>query len=260
MQKSDIKVGEEYAVREPPKKGVEFQRVKALEFVRGNKWKVEWIEPNPGLVEYLASKNIIVPWKERTAFLRDENRAAELERVIEASGYPGEQHPLKHAVEVVFDTVGDRDIFLYRGSLRSKGDALERLAQRAGIEPPKSHADYTDRFGVHHHPWATALELAQAFTANEPRTVLDHVNSSENEWSLEVREPGGRYLGSLLNEYRAAYALIRQWAGHDVAVALREQRIEQLERLLTSVMWDLRRPGVEPERIAGRIERALKGQ
>lgn len=260
MQKAEIKVGEEYAIREPAKKGVEFQRVKALEFVRGNKWKVEWVDPNPGLVDYLASKNFIVAWRERTAFLRDEKRAEELARANEAAGFPGDEHPLARAVDVVLDTVGDRDVHCYRGVLNSNGDALDRLAARAGVEISKEPAAYTDRFGTAHHPWSTALEVAQHFAAREPRTVLDDVDSSEREWSLKAREPGGNYITPLLNEYRAAHAIVRQWAGHDEAVALREERINELERLLTSVMWDLRRPGAEPERIAARIERALKGK
>ena len=36
----------------------------------------------------------------------------------------------------------------------------------------------------------------------------------------------------LLNEYRASWALIRQWAGHDAAVAEREATIQKLERLV----------------------------
>jgi hypothetical protein len=260
VQKSDIKVGGEYAIREPAKKGVEFQRVKALEFVRGNKWKVEWLEPNPGLIDYLASKNFIVPWSKRTAFLRDEQRAENLQRANEMAGFPGESHPMSTAVQLVFDAVGDRDIHIYRGVLTSNGDALERLAARAGVPSPQNHAAYKDRLGALHHPWSTALELAQRFAGREPRTVLDDIDATEREWSIKVREQGERYLAPLLNEYRSSFAIVRQWAGHDQAVALREERINELERLLTSVMWDLRRPGAEPERIAARIERALKGQ
>jgi len=43
-------------------------------------------------------------------------------------------------------------------------------------------------------------------------------------------------------------------------VAMREARIRQLEELLTSVMWDLRRPDVDRERTAARVERALRGR
>lgn len=161
---------------------------------------------------------------------------------------------------MVLEAAGDRQVSCYRGVLRSTGDALERLAARAGVEMPTPHVAYTDRFGTSHYPWSTAVDLSQRLAAREPRTVLDVVDSTEREWSLEAREPGGRYLVQLLNEYRAAHAIVRQWAGHDEAVALREERIVELERLLTSVMWDLRSPGADLKRIAARIQRALKGR
>lgn len=260
MQRGDITVGEDYAVREPPKKGVEFQRVKALEFVRGSKWKVQWVEPNPGLIDYLTSKNFIVPWRDRTTFLRDEDRAAALERAVDASGFPGEDHPLTRAVELIFDAAGDRDISLFRGVLTSRGDALERFAARAGADVASDPPGYTDRFGSHHHPWSIALELAERFANLEPRTVLDEIDTIDRKWSTELRELGGQHLAPLLSQYRASFAIIRQWAGHDEAVAIREERIKELQQLLTSVMWELRRPGPDTERIARRIERALKGK
>lgn len=59
---------------------------------------------------------------------------------------------------------------------------------------------------------------------------------------------------------RARWALVRQWAGHDTAIAAREERIASLEELLTHAMWDLRRPNPDLERIAARIERALRAR
>jgi hypothetical protein len=56
MQKSDIKAGTEYALREKRTLGTPFQRVRVIEHVRRNKWKVEWIDPNPGLVDYVESR------------------------------------------------------------------------------------------------------------------------------------------------------------------------------------------------------------
>jgi hypothetical protein len=59
------------------------------------------------------------------------------------------------------------------------------------------------------------------------------------------------------NSYRAAWAIVRQWAGHDVAVAIREERIHKLERLLSDIRWDLKHPEPDAERIVRRIERSL---
>ena len=82
MDKSQITPGAECAIREPVAVGVEFQRVKVLERVRGAKWRVEWIDPNPGLVDFTESRNIIVAWQERKEFLRDERNDATLERDV----------------------------------------------------------------------------------------------------------------------------------------------------------------------------------
>ena len=54
MDKKQIEIGKEYALREPVKAGVEFQHVKVLDHVRGSNWRVEWIDPNPGLVDFVA--------------------------------------------------------------------------------------------------------------------------------------------------------------------------------------------------------------
>jgi hypothetical protein len=43
---------------------------------------------------------------------------------------------------------------------------------------------------------------------------------------------GEDYIIGLLNEYRAAWAVVRQWAGHDAAMIQREAEIQRLERLV----------------------------
>jgi hypothetical protein len=51
----------------------------------------------------------------------------------------------------------------------------------------------------------------------------------------------------LLNEYRASWALIRQWAGHDAAVAQREAEIQRLERLVWDAVYALQKAGLDKE-------------
>ena len=68
MSKSEIKPGLEYAMREKRLPGTPFQRIKIVEHIRGNRWKAEWIEPNPGLIHYVESGQLIVPWKGHKAF------------------------------------------------------------------------------------------------------------------------------------------------------------------------------------------------
>jgi hypothetical protein len=72
MLKSEIKPGTDYAVREKRVRGFPFQRVRIVEHVRGNKWKAKWIDPNAGLVDYIGSGQLIVPWREHKAFLKEE--------------------------------------------------------------------------------------------------------------------------------------------------------------------------------------------
>jgi hypothetical protein len=258
VDKSSIRPGEEYGVREPPRAGVELQHVKVIEHVRADKWRAEWIDPNPGLVDYIKSQNIVVAWTDRRALLSDERHAVALDTAVTESGFPGEQHPTTSAVQWVLDTTGESQLWVHHGVLRFEPGALERVAHRAGVAVPTHPAGYRDRYGFGHLPWECAVDLAMRFAGAEPRTVLDSVDSKETEWSNEVRHDRGHHLVGVLNEYRASWALIRQWAGLDAAIAIREERITMLERTLSDVRWDLKRPNPDLERIVTRIERALR--
>ena len=59
MDKNNIEPGKHYAIREHPND--DLQHVKIVESVRSRKWRAEWIDPNPGLIDYVASRHIIVP-------------------------------------------------------------------------------------------------------------------------------------------------------------------------------------------------------
>jgi hypothetical protein len=103
-----------------------------------------------------------------------------------------------------------------------------------------------------------ALALAKAFSAKEPETVLLDVETTEQKWSQDATRPGGDYLVELLNGYRAAWALIRQWAGHDAAVAAREERIKKLERLVWDAVYALQKAGLDSD--AARLRRAIEAK
>ncbi len=72
--------------------------------------------------------------------------------------------------------------------------------------------------------------------------------------TLERREK--EYIVSLLNDYRASWALIRQWTGHDVAIAMREAGIQKLERLVWDAVYALQKAGLDHE--AARLQRVLE--
>jgi hypothetical protein len=87
MDKSSIVVGMEYAIREQRVAGSPFQRVKVIEHIRHNKWKAKWIDPNPGLVDYVESAQIIVLWRDHKAFLMDEENSARLDEQNKREGF-----------------------------------------------------------------------------------------------------------------------------------------------------------------------------
>lgn len=258
MNQDEILPGKEYALREPPRPGVRMERVRVVERVRAGRWRVEWMEPDAGLTDFVKSANLIVPWKDHKRYLRDERDLEAITRTSQDS-WPGDDHPLDRAVATVFTATGER-FDLHKGLLQyHEEEAIERVAARAGIEVPVTVRPVSTRNGTRYRAFADALNLAQAFAAAEPQTVLLEVEAAEREWETRAREPGGRYLISLVNEHRAEWALVRQWAGMDKAVARREQEIKGLRELLVRVMWDLRSPGVDPLSVAARIERSLVG-
>lgn len=113
MLKSEIEIGAEYALREPPKRGVELQRVRVLEQTR-SQWKVEWIEPNRGLVDFVKSMNLVAPWRERRALLREEENWAQL------------QEPVRTGPDIVIQQRG-RSILFSRPPVNTRYGSITRV-------------------------------------------------------------------------------------------------------------------------------------
>lgn len=255
MLKSEIKPRTEYAFREKRAPGTPLERVKILEHIRGNKWKAEWIDPNPGLVHYVESGQLLCTWREHKSFLKEEEQRERILKRNDELGY-SENSPVAHALYHVFESTGESEASFYKGVLRCSPEAIERVRSRAKMDGQHSPYSYTDRTGRLQLPFDEALELARRFCANEPNAVLANVESTEREWAQQARTPGEEYIVPLLNEYRAAWALIRQWTGHDPAVAEREAQIEKLERLVWDAIYALQKAGLDSE--AARLRRALK--
>jgi hypothetical protein len=255
MLKSAIQPGTEYAFREKRAVGAPFQHVRILEHIRKNKWKAKWIDPNPGLVDYVESSQLIVPWKERRAFLKEEESAERLHNHNSRLGYK-EQSPVANAMYEIYESVGD-EVSFYRGTLTCSPEALNRLKTRAKVASgDNSTIAYADRQGRLHLPFDEALELGRKFCAAEPATILAGVEATERKWAQEARQPGEEHMVGLLNEYRAAWALVRQWAGHEAAVAQREEQIQKLERLVWDAVYALQKAGLDNE--AARLRRAIQ--
>lgn len=58
--------GSEYAFREKRKPGTPFQHIQILQDIRNNKWKSEWLEPNPGLITTSNLLRLSNPFQRRT--------------------------------------------------------------------------------------------------------------------------------------------------------------------------------------------------
>ncbi len=131
MQAFEIHVGEEYGYRDTPKRADPLQRVRVLDHVR-SKWKVEWIDPNPGLQEYVKSVQLIVPWSEHRDFLREEAGWTRLGDVCDRT-WPGHDHPVTEAVQLVLDSTGEQAWVENMGAFSATPDGADRIATRARI-------------------------------------------------------------------------------------------------------------------------------
>ena len=246
MQKSEIIVGDEYAIRERRIAGSSFQRVKIVEHIRRDKWKAKWIDPNPGLVDYVESAQIIILWKDQKAFLRDEENAARLAERSVREGFKAGS-PIAEAMQQVFESMGEH-IVCYGHRTSGDPEAFSRLRMRANdSDSSDSPGGYTDRLGKLHWSFQAALDLARKFCAAEPSTVLVDIEATEREWSSKASRSGEEYIVPLLNQYRASWAIIRQWTGHDPAVAEREAYIERLQRLVWDAVYALQKAGLDQE-------------
>src|SRR3954451_14211586 len=254
MLKAEIKSGTEYAVREKRVVGGPLERVRIVAHVKGNKWKAEWIEPNPGLLHYVESGQLVSAWRDRKAFLKEEEQEARLKRQNDQDGY-SKDSPVDRAMYCVFENLGD-EVQYYNGVLSASVEAVARVKERARVDVNKQSAyAYVDRTGRLQLPFADAVALARALCAAEPTRFLMEAEATERKWSREARTPGEEYVIELLNDFGAAWALIRQWAGHEPAVAVREAEIQRLERLVLDAIYALQKAGLERE--SSRLRRAL---
>jgi hypothetical protein len=258
MEKADIEPHRRYAIRERVSEGEPLQRVEVVDRVRNAKWKVRFLdEPNPGLLDYISSKQIVCRWAERHRFLRDEQRLVVIdsldENVIDG-------HPRTEAVSLVLASSGEPDAALWRGRLSISPDQLERIMARAGLQGKGADIDplaFVDRHGEAHVPFRAAERLAQAFAATEPKTVLLAVRQEEDRLEAAGWLPGERYKHKRLQELRPSFALARQWAGFQTQLDALEAEVKRLQTIIQRTVNDLRSLGAE--RQAKRAERELRG-
>jgi hypothetical protein len=256
MLNADLTPGQKYAFREKRVPLAPLQQIKLLKHVRGRKWQAKWIQPNAGLIDYVSTEQILVPWREHAAFLKEESdqevmRQHNLEHGFEASS------PITLAVCSVIENAGE-GIHLGKGDIYAIPERFERFNSRARLNVrgfQENAPCYTDRSGRLHLPFEQALSLARAFCESEPAGVLSEIEADERKWSFIANRPGQEHHIPLLNSMRASWALVRQWCGPSVAIATKEKRIAELERLVLDAVYALQQAGLDCE--ADRLRRAL---
>lgn len=257
MDKSQIEVGRKYAMREKVSAGQLLIQVQVLEIARGAQVKVRRLsEPHEGLEEYVRTRQLVVPWGERQAFLKDEERARIFD---EARQWPNQA--LHGAIETVMEATGyadggaDDD-----GTVHMEAVELREVARPAGLPQNLEdlHEADVDRFGEMHLPVEVAENLAHAYANAEPEMVLMSIEDFESEYKAKGYEPGKRYYHDILREEMPGFALARYWAGHEEEVAQLRREIERMRKLVVSAAEVLEKAGQERE--GWRLRRAVDGQ
>jgi hypothetical protein len=106
---------------------VPFAKVKLVAKIgRGGKVKIRFEDGLfPGLEEYVQTRQLVVPWGERQAFLKDEERLEQIKRA--SSEYADRVR--SDAVEAILESTGEPSAWLSRDGLSMPRDAAERLAR-----------------------------------------------------------------------------------------------------------------------------------
>ncbi len=181
-------------MREKVSAGEPLIQVQVLETTgRGGQVKVRHLsEPHAGLEEYVKTRQLLVPWGERQAFLKDEERA---QRFDEARQQPNQA--LAGAIATVMAATGYSDASADDdGTVHMEAVELREIARLAGL--PQNLEDlheaaYVDRFGEMHLPVEVAEKLAHAYASAEPEIVLMYIEDEENEFQAKGYEPGERF-------------------------------------------------------------------
>jgi hypothetical protein len=228
MWKAGIKPGVEYALREKPGVGKPVERVRILKHIRGNKWRAEWIDTHPGLVDFVESSQLLVRWRELKAFLEEEAAADALKRHNAEAGCRNNS-PLDGALHCVFESVGEK-VRYWKGTLTASPEVIERLKTRAKLPPAApSRYRFTDRSGIVHLPFEDAIAIAKGFAGAEPSTVLISIEATErsclgghfksgHSWTVQNRPlppaaETGEFYFAAASVRKSVWSFVRQLRG-----------------------------------------------
>jgi hypothetical protein len=225
---SQIITNEFYGYRKQYRqRGMPLTKIETIEKSRSGKWKVRFVEgPREGQVDVISTQGILVSWDESSAFLHDEDCMLKLLQACETQWDIGPDDPVIDAANLVFESTGEKDVMIEtysrdRGHGRMFPASARRIMDRAGINEDISAIDplaFVDQEGILRVTFATALRMAQAFAAAEPDTVLICAESLQQEYEEKL---DSHYQIEMLQNHRAAVALVRQWASGAAAITNR---------------------------------------
>lgn len=180
MRYVDLTPGIEYGLRFRLSSAEPLHHVVLVEKVDRNKHvKFRHLEGEEGgMEEFIAFRNIVVVWKGRKRFLRNEEK---LRTIRELSS--GADPVVREAVQAVFGAAGEHSAFVHSdGHFSADVAPVERLAARAGIEGPWKDLDsyaFVDDHGWAQLGFAAAHRLATELAKREPDTITLEVESRE---------------------------------------------------------------------------------
>ncbi|MBN9492876.1 hypothetical protein J0H33_05960 [bacterium] len=258
MRFQDICIGTDYGIRIRVSRQEPLVRVRVLEKVdRTKKLRVRHVsEPHTGMEEFIAQRQVMVAWKERRAFLRDEAR---LKGLQEASALYFDR-VTADTVQLVLEASGEEPWVHGDGRISMERSVFERLAGRAGLGPDPAALDpdaFISREGECVLPLRAGEHLARAFAAAEPEAVTMYVAGMEQDYTTRGYAVGERWWHDELRKKRPIFALARQWAGFEQELARLNAEVQRLRNLLSVAEGDLRRAG--DDRAAVRLRRAVNG-
>lgn len=252
VNQKSLKTGLRVCYRKGRKAGTPLEQVEIVDgIVRNRQVKVRFIDHDAdGWTSWVRPEQLVCLWSKRKAFLRFEERSEKLEADWRAKYDPA----LWDAMQSVVVATGDSGGFLK--GWQEPSETFDRLWLRAGLtEPPLSNPlAYKMGAGVLRLPWDTALTFCEAFCAKEPAIVLSLVEGRRRDFLARGHEPGEQYYHSLMREYAASDAVVKDWCGGEAARQDLRDENDRLRRLVQEGAAALERAG---DSAAGR--RLLRG-
>jgi len=255
MNGKDLVQGKKYAVRlRAQDHDGSIEKVVFVGVLRSQQAKVRWVDGvDSGREGWIRTQQLLCPWGERRAFLRDEESAAAL-----AAEYRRDRDPVvEDAIDHVMTSSGE--VGGYIRAWREEPAVIQRMWSRAKLkgEPLDQPGAFADRHGRWHLSWRSAQLWSQAFAAQEPETVNLYLDHIERELLAEGHVPGEAWKHDYLRTSRPAISLARDWTRANVHDHL-QREVQRLGTIVSRAVSYLHETGNHHH--ARRLEDEYKGR